>query len=608
MPSGMTLSPVPASLTTGSSRSRQAAMSYDLGRMPITALLLLISPAVAWPQTDLLAQQSEALDRTEAVASYVGAVLGRFDTSYRTSGDPLSDKEAMALFDEDARASLSGEAAEAEAAWSGAINVVDAPERPLVLDEDTGPLDAMADVRDAFMALEASIGGKPTRELEFAVKSVLPVEGSPDVYDVRARVRAVRMPNAEAFARWTSRWRVVGDRRELLGLSASVIRTVERSEVGAVGGFVDVAGSLLTGPTSTLLAPSIMQLRERHDTDVGVGILGHHGVTVADVNGDGIDDLYLCQPGGVPNQLWVRTAEGGAANVAAAGGLDLLDATTSALFVDFDGDGDRDVALALANGVRIFARTDRAFEEVASFDRDSVTALSAADVDGDGLLDLYVCAYADPYQGSTFPEPYHDAENGQANVLLLNRTTASDALKFADETAERGLAPGAKRYSFAATFEDIDSDGDADLYVANDFGRNALYVNDGAGHFVERAAEAGVQDVAAGMAAAFADFNRDGIADLYVANMESSAGRRVTATGAFRPDVDGLSRSLFQRHAKGNTMYLGRGDGTFEESRHAENARWAWGALPIDLDGDGSLDLYVPNGFMTGAKSKAPDL
>lgn len=584
-------------------------MSYDLGRMSIPVSLLLSLSAASPVQTDLAVAQARELERTEAVASYVGAVFARLDESNRVGGDPLRDDEARALFGEDARAVVESDPRDPTFRWSGSTEGADFPERALVFDEESGRLDALDDVRAAFSALEAGLGGSPSRPLEFAIKSVLPVDGHADVFDVRARVRAVRTstadaPNTGVFARWTSRWSVDGDRRECLGMTATVIRRVSSTTPG----FIDVAGSVLGGPRATLLAPSIMELRERMDVDVGVGLLGHHGVAVADVNGDGVDDLYLCQPGGIPNQLWVRTPEGAATEVAQAGGLDLLDATTSALFVDFDNDGDRDVAVTLASGLRIFARTQTAFEEVARFDRDSLTGLSAADVDGDGLLDLYACAYANPYDGSAFPEPYHDAENGQSNVLLLNRSAAPDALAFEDQTEQRGLSVGAERFSFASTFEDIDRDGDVDLYVANDFGRNALYVNDGRGHFVERAADAGVEDIAAGMAAAFADFDRDGHADLYVANMESSAGRRITASGAFRPDVDGVSRTLFKRHAKGNTLYFGRGDGSFEESSLAMNARWAWGALPIDLDGNGALDVFVPNGFVTGVQAEKPDL
>ena len=595
-------------------------MVYDPARMTTIsfAIGLLLAPtfAPACPsgpssqdgQSGIPAAQAADLARTEAVASFVGAVFGRLDESFRETGDPLSEETASEIIGDDGLGAKRPASREPLREARGAFEVRDFAEIALELEEGTGPTDTADDLRDAFRALEDELGGRPTRGVEFAIKKVTPVAVHANQFEVRARVRAVRLvegaPSREVFARWTSRWRVDGDDRELIAISPSIIRTA-----GTAGaGFVDVTESVLTDPKVALLGPSVMDLRRNLDAAIDVGILGHHGVTVADVNGDGIDDLYLCQPGGIPNQLWIRAADGTATEVAAAGGLDFLDATTSALFVDLDGDGDRDVALSLASGVRVLARTPSAYVETARFDRNSVTGLSAADVDGDGLLDLYVCAYANPYEGGVFPEPYHDAENGQANVLLVNRTEKRDEISFADETAERGLADGATRFSFAATFEDIEADGDIDLYVANDFGRNALYVNDGTGHFVDRADDAGVVDVAAGMGAAFADFDRDGHVDLYVSNMESSAGRRVTAGDGFRPDVDGVSRALLRRHAKGNTLYLGRGDGTFVETDAAEAGRWAWGGLPLDIDADGALDIFVPNGFVTGAKPDAPDL
>ena len=589
-------------------------MVYDPARMTLTipAIALTLVPCsvdlAQEGQADLPTVQAIDLARTEAVASYVGAVFGRLDGAFREHGDPLSADAGAEILGERGRGAKGPGAREAVREHTGPFTVRDFDEVALELEEGTGPLDTEDDLRGAFDALERALGGRPTRGVEFAIKRVMPVAGKGNLFDVRARVRAVRLadggPRREVFARWTSRWHVDGDDRELVAIVSSAIRTVGFDGTG----FVDVTQSVLKDPKVALLGPSVMDLRRNLDAAIDVGILGHHGVTVADVNGDGIDDLYLCQPGGIPNQLWVRAADGTATEVAGAGGLDILDATTSALFVDFDGDGDRDVALTIAGGVRVFARTRTTYVETARFDRSSVTGLSAADVDGDGLLDLYVCAYANPYEGGVFPEPYHDAENGQENVLLVNRTTKRNEIAFADETTERGLDDGAARFSFAATFEDIEADGDIDLYVANDFGRNALYVNDGSGHFTDRAEEAGVVDIAAGMGAAFADFDGDGHVDLYVSNMESSAGRRVTAGDAFRPDVDGVSRALLRRHAKGNTLYLGRGDGTFIETNEAEAGRWAWGALPLDIDADGALDIFVPNGFVTGAKPDAPDL
>jgi hypothetical protein len=164
---------------------------------------------------------------------------------------------------------------------------------------------------------------------------------------------------------------------------------------------------------------------------------------------------------------------------------------------------------------------------------------------------------------------------------------------------------GNNRYSFAAAWADYDSDGDQDLYVANDFGRNNLYRNNGDGTFTDVAAEAGVDDLAAGMSASWADYDGDGNLDLYVGNMWSSAGQRVTDQPEFdATTTDPKLKELFQRHARGNSLFRNRGDGTFEdvsERLGVTMGRWAWACDFADLDNDGRQDLYVQNGYITGA-------
>ena len=123
----------------------------------------------------------------------------------------------------------------------------------------------------------------------------------------------------------------------------------------------------------------------------------------------------------------------------------------------------------------------------------------AADYDNDGDLDIYVCGYnarkQDPVsRGLPFPVPYHDADNGGENHLLRN----DGEFVFTGVTEQVGLEQNNNRFSFAASWEDYDDDGDMDLYVANDFGRNCLYRNDG-GTFVDVAANADVEDHASGM-------------------------------------------------------------------------------------------------------------
>ena len=236
-------------------------------------------------------------------------------------------------------------------------------------------------------------------------------------------------------------------------------------------------------------------------------------------------------------------------------------------------------------------------------------SLAAADYDNDGDVDVYICAtfpaFAPPgpatfLGGDTAPAvpiPYHDANNGGRNVLFENRGD----LRFVDVTSEVGLDAANRKWSFAASWEDYDNDGDMDLYVANDNGRNNLYRND-AGRFVDAAAEAGVEDIAAGMSASWGDSNSDGLMDLYVGNMFSSAGNRITWQQRFKPGLSSSVRGEFRRHARGNSLFENLGGGRMSDvsvPAAVTIGRWAWGSLFVDINNDGFEDIFVANGYVT---------
>ena len=133
--------------------------------------------------------------------------------------------------------------------------------------------------------------------------------------------------------------------------------------------------------------------------------------------------------------------------------------------------------------------------------------------------------------------------------------------KFNDVTKTVGLGHNNNRFSFAAAWEDYDNDGDPDLYVANDYGRNNLYQNTN-GRFVDVAAELGIEDMSAGMSASWGDFNRDGRFDIYISNMFSAAGNRITFQRQFKPGAPETMLAQYQRHARGNSLFQAGLDGS----------------------------------------------
>ena len=345
-------------------------------------------------------------------------------------------------------------------------------------------------------------------------------------------------------------------------------------------------------------------------------VYARNGLAVGDVNGDGMGDLYLCQPGGLPNRLYVQNADGTATDCSSSAGVDWLVHTSSAIFVDLDNDGDQDLVTAVAYKLLLMENDAtgqfRLKSELNYLDQDC-QSLSAVDYDNDGDVDLFLCVdIADQLARKDENLPafsYHDARNGGANILFRNDISdTSNGWTFTDVTEAVGLETDNRRHSLAAAWEDYDNDGDQDLYVANDYGPNWLYRNDN-GQFVNVAPQKGLLDVGSGMSVSWADYNRDGQMDLYVANMFSSAGNRITRQIRFKTDADQDTKAVYRRLAKGNTLFEGRGDAVdsdgpgFSEvgaESGVEMGRWAWSSPFVDLNNDGWEDIVVANGFHTG--------
>ena len=343
---------------------------------------------------------------------------------------------------------------------------------------------------------------------------------------------------------------------------------------------------------------------QRTESGMGSDFMGYHGVSVADVNGDGLDDVYLCQPGGLPNRLYLQEPNGATRDASQTSGLNLLDSSRCALFLDLDNDGDQDTVISTASGVMVFeqnAQTKFVFRGKMK-QTQRAYSLAAADYDTDGDLDVYACLYHSPPGDEVGnPVPYHDAQNGSANRFFENL----GGLRFADATSRVGLDQNNNRWSYAASWEDYDNDGDPDLYVANDFGRNNLYRNSN-GRFEDVAAKTGVEDIASGMSVAWGDYDQDGTMDLYVSNMYSSAGGRVAYQTQFSPEANQTQRTNLQRLARGNSLFSNSKQANFQDvtlSAGVNMARWSWSACFADLNNDSFEDLLVANGNYTGEDS-----
>jgi hypothetical protein len=382
------------------------------------------------------------------------------------------------------------------------------------------------------------------------------------------------------------------------------------AEVTAARAFADCTEAILAANDSwrQQLAHGTDHWTARVESILGMDVNGQTGVTLGDINGDGLDDVYLPQQGGLPNLMFLRQPDGSLKDVTKESGTGWLDDSHAALLADMDNDGDQDLVCGLRDGVLFMANdgTGKFESKSAKLTPPGVPfGLSAADYDQDCDLDIFASGY---HQRTTVarnevfarPIPYYDAANGAQDMLLRN----DGNWRFTDAAKVSGIVEN--KFSYAPSWEDFDDDGDPDLYVANDFGANMLWRNErtpeGVVVFKEVAAAAGVQDIAAGMSSAWGDPDNNGRMDLYVANMFSSAGNRIAFQEKFHPTANDSERQLFRRHARGNSLFHNKGGGLFDDLSEAAGVtlgRWAWSSRFGDLNNDGLEDIYVANGYIT---------
>jgi hypothetical protein len=415
---------------------------------------------------------------------------------------------------------------------------------------------------------------------------------------------------------WRASWRKGGDASpQLRSLTCEAWEEVESSATHPW--FSDQTAPVLRSATDAAeqFSAGNAHYRLRLQASLPFFKFGHHGVSIADVNGDGLDDLYVCQPGGLPNRLLLHLPDHTVTDASAAWGVDLLDSTQCALFADFDNDSDPDLAVATTGALVFLENTGRSFAlRVRLPPVLNAYGLAAADYDRDGDTDLYAVRYF-PSAGEggelAVPVPQFDANNGGTNFLIRNDGTAAAGSwrTFSDATEESGLDANNHRFSYAAVWDDFNNDGLPDLYVANDFGRNNLFLQqrapDGKPRFRDIADSAGLTGGAFGMSASSGDYNRDGWPDIHLGAMFSSAGSRITEQNRFRPDLSGELRGRFRHMARGNTLFanLAAPEGRFEDVSVQTGitvGRWSWASLFTDVDNDAWPDLLVANGFITG--------
>lgn len=306
------------------------------------------------------------------------------------------------------------------------------------------------------------------------------------------------------------------------------------------------------------------------------GFLGH-GVSFADYNGDGFDDLTFAQFEG---NIMAYAGDGAGGFQADELGIGNTGGEPkAALWADFDNDGDQDLLITqrLAPNLLFARMPDGSLQAVpdaggmAGSSLERTFGASVADFDKDGRLDVYLCHYHTPQT------------NNEENRLFRSTGGSDLCMTFVDVTEEAGVGNGVKQ-SFQATWIDVDRDGWLDLHVINDrtFWPDALFRNQGDGTFVDEATLWGIDIGQYSMSSSFADFDKDQDWDIVVTNGASEGVNFLRCMGHPFVNPDNEPVTL-------NYTNVAPQAGVLLEDL-------SWGALWFDADNNGWLDLFIGTG------------
>ena len=342
------------------------------------------------------------------------------------------------------------------------------------------------------------------------------------------------------------------------------------------------------------------------------------GLCAADVDGDGLPDLYFVTQLGT-SELWKNQGNGRFVNVTDEAGLKMPNAiAVGCAFADIDNDGYPDLFVTtVRHGNRLFQNQGNGtFHDITQEAGVGYVGHSSGavffDYDGDGLLDLFVTNVGVYTSNELGPGGYYvglsDAfmghlhpERAEASILYHNL----GGNRFKDVSREVGLVD--KSWSGDATVIDINHDGFPDLYILDMQGGDHLWLNEGGKHFRDATAEYFPKRAWGSMGVKVFDFDGDGQLDIFTTSMHpdmwvniapgdwTAEGRKADpSTVADRMIPEGKDRFIF-----GNALFASRGGGRFKEISDSVGVEtyWPWGPSVDDLNADGWDDIFIAAGM-----------
>ncbi len=337
------------------------------------------------------------------------------------------------------------------------------------------------------------------------------------------------------------------------------------------------------------------------------------GIAAADVDGDGLFDLYFVnQVGG--NELWKNLGNGRFRNITREAGVALAGRiSVTASFADVDNDGDEDLFVTTVRGGNTLFENDGRgrFKDIGKQAGVDLVAHSSGavffDYDKDGLLDLLVCNVGVYTSDERGPDGEYvglkDAFSGHLHpgrqefpVLYRNLGHA----RFKDVTASVELSP--EGWCGDASFADLNGDGWPDLYILNMQGDDHYFENVGGRKFVDKTPQYFPRTPWGSMGIKFFDYDNDGRMDLLVTDMHSDMSEDIGPEREKLKSRMQWPESYLQGGANnifGNALYHNLGGGRFEEvsDRLGVENYWPWGVSVADVNADGWEDIFITSGM-----------